>query len=403
MALSDRIYPEKQFISELGGPTTVNAKTRRMLGFTFTLDARYDIFDIVGSGAYGVVAAAVDKTTGKTVAIKKLENAFQHSTLAKRLLRELKIMRLMCHDNTLSIDSIQLPRSIRKLNEIYVITELMETDLSSLIKSGHMIKDEHCSFFLYQLLRGVKYMKSANVVHRDLKPRNILLNRDCELKICDFGLARVCNGVINSDVQMTDYVATRWYRAPEVLLKMKNYSFAMDMWSVGCIFAELLARAPLLPGSNSFNQLKMIFSLIGTPSQEDIALIPSTKYQDCVNSLPISGSKIEKKFREASPLAVDLLKKMLVFNPNKRIEVEKALEHPYLAHLHLPEDEAVAKPLYDYEFAFEKRQLNLKMLKEIIYDEILLYHSVQRKREYECDLSTCLEMNRSLNTSEYLE
>lgn len=136
---------------------------------------------------------------------------------------------------------------------------------------------------------------------------------------------------------MTDYVATRWYRAPEVLLAYKRYTGAMDMWSVGCIFAELLIRKPLLPGTDPKHQLELIFNLLGTPSQEDIDSIPNPLSRSKVSrATKRSGKPFEMLFRNCNPLAIDLLKQMLVFNPDKRITVEQALDHPYLDTLHYP-------------------------------------------------------------------
>lgn len=217
-------------ISHVGGPSIVNKKQVNVIGATFLIDARYEIIGTVGSGAYGVVVSARDSLTGSRVAIKKIEKAFEHSTFTKRTLRELKILRLLEHDNIMRIISIQLPASREEFDEIYVISELMETDLSSIIKSPQVFSDEHVQFFLYQILMGLKYMHSACILHRDLKPRNLLVNSNCDLKICDFGLARpIISDLKVSGTQMTDYVATRWYRAPEVLLSYKKYSGAMDM------------------------------------------------------------------------------------------------------------------------------------------------------------------------------
>jgi serine/threonine protein kinase len=156
------------------------------------------------------------------VAIKKIDKAFEHKVFALRTLRELKIMRLLDHSNVLSVKSILKPNSLADFDHIYVVTELMETDLSQIIKSNQPISDEHIQFFIYQILRGLKYIHSCGILHRDLKPRNLLVNSNCDLKICDFGLSRsVITSLITTNAQMTDYIATRWYRAPEVILSQR--------------------------------------------------------------------------------------------------------------------------------------------------------------------------------------
>jgi serine/threonine protein kinase len=381
-------------VSATGGPCATNKNTNRILGSTFSVDARYEIIDTIGTGAYGVVVSAYDTISKTRVAIKKIEKAFEHSTFTKRTLRELKILRLLRHDNIIRMLTIQLPTSREDFDEIYVVSELMETDLSSIIKSPQHLSDEHCQFFLYQILRGLKYMHTACILHRDLKPRNLLVNSNCDLKICDFGLARAAfSGMKVPATEMTDYVATRWYRAPEVLLAYKFYTKAMDMWSVGCIFAELLLRKPLLPGNDAQNQLDLIFNLLGTPTEEEIQNIPSNKIRNKVMRIPQRpGKQFETVFREANPRALDLLKKMLVFDPEKRITVEMALDHPYLAALHFPEDEPSAEPVSRYDFEFEKHLMTMHDFKDLMYEEILLWHFPMKKREYE-NLKRLFEAN----------
>ena len=382
---SHKKSPKRLFsVSQTGGPSSINCRPTKVMGSIFMLDQRYEIVETLGSGAYGIVISARDSLTGEMVAIKKIEKAFEHSTFTKRTLRELKIMRLLNHDNVITIKSIQLPRSREEFDEIYVITELMETDLSSIIKSPQPLSDEHCQFFLYQILRGMKYMHSACILHRDLKPRNLLVNSDCDLKICDFGLARASLDWNIRMPDMTDYVATRWYRAPEVLLAYKKYTTAMDMWSVGCILGELLLRKPLLPGSDVSHQLEVIFNLIGTPSDEDIDSIPNPRARDKVRRMPKrKGKPFELLFRDANPESVDLLKKMLIFNPNKRITIDEALRHPYLESLHCPDDEPVDRAVSKFDFEFEKQLLTMRDLKDLIYEEILLYHFPDKRSEYE--------------------
>jgi serine/threonine protein kinase len=371
--------------SELGGPCSIYKKATKVIGSTFLLDERYQIVDTIGSGAYGVVVSARDTKTGEMVAIKKIEKAFEHSTFTKRTLRELKIMRLLVHENLIRIKNIQLPKSREEFDEIYVVSELMETDLSSIIKSPQPLSDEHVQFFLYQLLRGLKYMHSACILHRDLKPRNLLVNSNCDLKICDFGLARpFINEMKVTSSQMTDYVATRWYRAPEVLLTYKKYTGAMDMWSVGCIFGELLLRKPLLPGTDANHQIEIIFNLLGFPNDEDIESIPNVRAKEKVLRMGKRPPKpFENVFKDANPQALDLLKRMLDFNPDKRITVEQALSHPYLSALHYPDDEPVTTPVSLFDFDYERQLLTMRDLKDLMYEEILLYHFNAKRQDYE--------------------
>jgi len=338
----------------------------------FEIDERYDIIDSVGQGAYGVVVAAKDKKTGDMVAIKKIEKAFEHKVFTRRTLREIRICRLMKHDNVMGIKTIMLPKSREEFDDLYVVSDLMQTDLSSIIKSPQPLSDDHIQFFIYQILRGLKYIHSTQIVHRDLKPRNLLVNSNCDLKICDFGLARsVIADIKVPGLILTDYVATRWYRAPELLLGFKDYGPSVDVWSVGCILAELLGRKSFLCGSSSNQQLKMIIDLVGTPTEADISNIPEPKIKDFLRSIPIRpAQKMDKKFPKANPLAIDLLQKMLMFDIKKRCSIDKALEHPYMKNLHFPEDEPVGDVVNKGDFEFEMYDLTKEQLKDLIYDEI---------------------------------
>ena len=226
----------------------------------FELDTRYKIIESIGNGAYGVVCSAVDASSDSKVAIKKISRAFDVLTTAKRTYRELKILKHFKHDNIISIKNILAPpEDLDKFQDVYVVLDLMETDLHHIIHSDQPLSEEHVTYFLYQILRGLKYIHSANVLHRDLKPGNLLVNSNCELKIGDFGMARgLCSSPSEQKRVMTEYVATRWYRAPELMLSLNEYSQAIDMWSVGCIFAEMLGRRPLFPGTNYLNQLQVV-------------------------------------------------------------------------------------------------------------------------------------------------
>jgi len=334
------------------------------------VEQRYEVKSIIGQGAYGTVCSAVDLKTAKQCAVKKIENIFEHRSLAKRTLRELKLLRFFRHENVMAVERVMRPR--KSFNNVYFVSELMETDLACVIRSPQELTDEHCQFFIYQVLRGLKYIHSANVMHRDLKPRNLLVNSNCDLKICDFGLARVDELDNNDRCVMSNYIATRWYRAPEVILSRKKYTKKVDMWAVGCILAELLGRKPLFPGIDSFHQIKLIVGVLGTPptlkdkeSREFIAKLPKKK-----------KTPFNKLFPTASATACDLLEKLLAFEPEDRIGVEEALRHPYLEELHCEEDEPICDTLDPMDFYFEYLKLSKDDLRVLIEQEIVNHYEV---------------------------
>jgi mitogen-activated protein kinase 1/3 len=207
-----------------------------------------------------------------------------------------------------------------------------------------------------------------------LKPRNLLVNSNCDLKICDFGLARVDDPDNADRAVMSNYIATRWYRAPEVILSRKRYTKAVDMWSVGCILAELIGRKPLFPGRDSFHQITLIINILGTPPPESTEG-SGKKSRDFVSSLPYKPKiPFTKLFPKASLLACDLLDHLLQFDPEKRYTVEQALRHPYLEELHCEEDEPVCDTLDLQEFYFEYLKTTKDDLRLMIYEEIIKHY-----------------------------
>ena len=221
----------------------------------------------------------------------------------------------------------------------------------------------------FQLLCGLKYLHSANVLHRDLKPGNLLVNANCELKICDFGLAR--KGRDNGQF-MTEYVVTRWYRAPELLLCCDNYGTSIDVWSVGCIFAEILGRKPLFPGTEALNQLKLIISILGSQVDADLEFIDNPKARRFIRSLPYSrGIRFSSLYPQADPLALDLLQRMLVFDPSKRITVTEALRHPFMSSLYDSSRNPPAQIPMDLDI---NENMGEQMIREMMLKEMLHYH-----------------------------
>jgi len=347
----------------------------------FEIGEDYQLLHAIGEGAYGTVAAALHKPTGRQVAIKKIL-PFDHTLFALRTLRELKLLKFFSetclNENIISILDIIKPPTLDSFTEIYFIQELMQTDLHRVIRTQHLT-DDHCQYFVYQTLRALKSIHSADIVHRDLKPANLLLNANCDLKVCDFGLARSVKTSLPGGKEvglMTEYVATRWYRAPEIMLSFKMYTKAIDIWAVGCILAELLTGRPLFPGRDYSHQLDLILDVIGTPSLDEFYAITSRRSRDYIRALPIRKRRpFASLFPHASKEAIDFLSKTLTFDPKKRMTVDEALEHPYLSAYHDPEDEPVVAPLSPsyFEFDLHKDDLTKAQLKELLYEEVLAF------------------------------
>ncbi|XP_068664755.1 mitogen-activated protein kinase 10-like [Aristolochia californica] len=338
--------------------------------------SRYKIQEVIGKGSYGVVCSAIDTHTGEKVAIKKIHDIFEHISDAARILREIKLLRLLRHPDIVEIKHIMLPPSRRDFKDIYVVFELMESDLHQVIKANDDLTREHYQFFLYQLLRALKYIHTANVYHRDLKPKNILANANCKLKICDFGLARVAFNDTPTTIFWTDYVATRWYRAPELCGSFfSKYTPAIDIWSIGCIFAEVLTGKPLFPGKNVVHQLDLMTDLLGTPSMDTISRVRNEKARRYLSSMRKKQTvHFSQKFSNADPLALKLLERLLAFDPKDRPTAEEALADPYFKGLAKVEREPSCQPITKMEFEFERRRVTKEDIRELIFREILEYH-----------------------------
>lgn len=346
----------------------------------------YELGSSVGQGSYGQVYGATDKktdkATGKTtetpVVIKKIHD-LDDPKVAVYTLRELTILRLLKHPHIIELKNTIDPRCHKENDCLFLVFEKMETDLNKIFRSKQLFSDIHIQYFLLQLLLAVHYLHSAGIVHRDLKPANILVNANCTLKLCDLGASRIIQEPTetkaeeNTDSlpprtrQLTQHVVTRWYRAPDVI-QQADYGPPIDMWSIGCILAQLFMMkrpkesrhvlfagdycSPLSPpefqNSGFVDQLAVILSRFKKPSDEDLAAIcPDEEARKKLGSLFLDNPQtLEEQFSFIEDeQAIDLLKRLLELNPNKRITAKEALEHPFLAPVIKSYQESTQAPL----------------------------------------------------------
>jgi len=395
------------------------------------IPAHYDVKELIGSGAYGSVCDAVDSRTGDNVAIKRCKHLFADLVDCKRILREISILSKLRHVNVVQISEIVLPSNMHTFNELYMVMELCDSDLKKLIKTDVTLTPLHIDTVLYNLLVGLKYIHSAGIYHRDLKPANCFVNQDCTVKIGDFGLSRAIGGeqlhlahlphtpredgseepspvpavphTQRLKKNLTGHVVTRWYRAPELILLQENYTEAIDMWSVGCIYAELLGmlegthlmdRGPLFPGSSCFplspdkkhktdykyhtrgkqDMLNKIFEVLGTPSDAEVEQLDrddARRYIRCFAQRP--GEGLAAKYPMVEKPALEMLQKMLRFSAKDRIPVDVALEDKLFADIRDPAKETVAPAKVVLEFEAEQ-DLNEERLRKYFGKEMRKYH-----------------------------
>lgn len=323
----------------------------------------FDIQKRLGKGAYGIVWKALDRNTSQTVAVKKIFDAFRNETDAQRTFREVMFLRsFRNHPNIVRLHSIH--RAANHM-DIYLSFEFMESDLHNVIKRGSILKDIHKRFVMYQLLNATQYIHSGNVIHRDMKPSNVLIDSKCRCKIADFGLARSIGQQCQQQTQqqqlmlqhadvadavcLTDYVATRWYRAPEILVASKRYTMGIDMWSLGCILGEMLLGKPLFPGSCTVNQIELIVGALPDLTEEDIASVGGgfgaallTQGKQTTSGGSNNRTSIGGRGSENGPCSVnemlvgapdearDLVNSLLRLDPMKRLTAKQSLGHKYV-------------------------------------------------------------------------
>eukprot|EP00903_Cladosiphon_okamuranus_P006740 g6575.t1 len=287
---------------------------------------RYQKLEKIGEGTYGVVYKAKDRVTNEIIALKKIRLEAEDEGIPSTAIREISLLKQLQHPNIVRLYDVV--HTERKLTLVF---EYLDQDLKKYLdvcEGG--LESNILKSFLYQLLRGVAYCHHHRVLHRDLKPQNLLINREGELKLADFGLARAFGIPVRS---YTHEVVTLWYRAPDVLMGSRKYSTPVDIWSIGCIFAEMATGRPLLTGTSESDQLARIFRQMGTPTPlmyPGLQELPD--YRPDVIQYPVPES-LDHLVPGLEPLGVDLLQNMLVFDPQRRVSAKDAMEHPYFENL----------------------------------------------------------------------
>ncbi|KAL2088778.1 hypothetical protein ACEWY4_015677 [Coilia grayii] len=322
----------------------------------FDLGPRYMDLKPLGYGGNGLVFSAVDTDCDKRVAVKKIVLTDPQSV--KHALREIKIIRRLDHDNivkvfeTLGPSGRQLTEdvsSLTEVNSVYIVQEYMETDLCKLLEQG-LLSEGHARLFMYQLLRGLKYIHSANVLHRDLKPANLFVNtEDLVLKIGDFGLARIMDPHYSHKGHLSEGLVTKWYRSPRLLLSPNNYTKAIDMWAAGCIFAEMLTGKTLFAGAHELEQMQLILESIPVVHEEDRQELESVIPVFIKSDMSEPQTPLAKLLPGVSAEALDFLEKILTFNPMDRLTAEEALAHPYMSDYSFPLDEPISSHPFHIE------------------------------------------------------
>ena len=289
---------------------------------------KFDVIGIVGEGAYGIVYKCRNKETKEYVAIKKFKES-EDEIVKKTMRRELKVLQVLKNDNI-----VEFKQAFKQKGNLYLVFEFIDKNLLELLEqsptglSPQLIKN-----LIFQLCKAVKYLHDQNIIHRDVKPENLLIDNKMNLKLCDFGFARkILN---NKNENLTDYVATRWYRSPELLITGGIYGPEVDYWAIGCIMGELADGKPIFPGENEIDQIHCIQKVLGNLPDDQIETFYSNPIYAGKNLLNVEKPEtLERRYMGILPkIAISFMKGLLELDPKKRLCGEKVFQHPYFAGL----------------------------------------------------------------------
>ncbi|KAI8809521.1 kinase-like domain-containing protein [Cladochytrium replicatum] len=318
---------------------------------------RYQSLEKIGEGAHGIVLKAKFIETGEIVALKKIPLRRVGEGIPSTILREIKALQQIDHHNVV------------KLREVFpfgtgfvLVCEYMLSDLAEVLRNAHKpLTEPQVKAYMFMILKGVAFCHEHHIMHRDLKPANLLISPTGILKLGDFGLARVHHDVKNGDGRPYSHqVATRWYRAPELLYGARKYDMGVDLWAIGCIFGELLNHSPLFPGQNDIDQLYCVISTLGSPTEETWPEIPSLPDYNKIQFPSLDPVPLEDVFPDSSQDAVELVKRFLVYHSAKRISAKEALQDRYFFnkplpahHLELPVPKRSTRENFDVDAPFD--------------------------------------------------
>ncbi|KAH6698987.1 kinase-like domain-containing protein [Leptodontidium sp. MPI-SDFR-AT-0119] len=316
----------------------------------------YEKLNDIEEGAYGWVSRARDTRTGEVVALKRLKMENAQDGIPVTGLREIQTLRDCRHANIVGLREVVVGEDTRKIENIFLVLDFLEHDLKTLLEEmPEPFLTSEIKTLLLQLTSGVSYLHETWILHRDLKTSNLLLNNRGQLKIADFGMARYFG---SPSPKLTQLVVTLWYRAPELLLGAERYGTAVDMWSVGCIFGELLTKEPLLQGKNEVDELSKIFELCGIPTEESwpgFRRLPNARSLKLPKNPITHGSVLRAKFPFLTTAGAGLLMGLLELNPERRPSAKEMLEHPFFREDPKPKREEMF-PTFPSKAGQEKRR-----------------------------------------------